>query len=83
MTAGIALKNLKKAYLAKIICIIIEKYVLNVWKAFKMNTMKYFHDLHMKTDVLLLACMCETFRKESINLFELDPAHKFFTPGYS
>ena len=48
-----------------------------------MNTMKYFHDLHMKTDVLLLACMCETFRKESINLFELDPAHKFFTPGYS
>ena len=45
--------------------------------------MKYFHDLHMKIDVLLLPCLCETFRKESINLFELDHAHNCFAPGYS
>ena len=34
-------------------------------------------------DVLLLVCVFETFRKESINLFELNCAHYFSTPGYS
>ena len=41
------------------------------------------HDLCLKVDVLLLVCVFETFRKESINLFELNCAHYFSTPGYS
>ena len=57
--------------------------VLNVWKAFKMNSMKDYHDLYLKVDALLLACVFETFKKESINSFELDPAHYSSTPGYS
>ena len=48
-----------------------------------MNTMKGYHDLHLKVDVLLLACMFETFRKESINSFKLGPAHYLSIPGYS
>ena len=42
--------------------------------------------LYLKVDVLLLACVFETFRKErkeSINYFELDPVHNLSTPDYS
>ena len=59
------------------------EHVLNVWKAFKMNTIKDYHDLYLKVDVLLLAWMFETFKKESINSFELDADHYLFTPSYS
>ena len=31
------------------------KHVLNVWNKFKMKTMKDYHDLYLKCDVLLLA----------------------------
>ena len=61
----------------------IYDHVLNVWKAFKMNAMKNYHDLHLKVDVLWLACVSETFRKESIHSFDLDSAHCLSTPGYS
>ena len=33
--------------------------------------MKNYHDFYLKVDVLLLACVDETFRKESINPSEL------------
>ena len=59
------------------------KHVLNIWKAFKMKTTKDYHDLYLEVDVLSLACVFEAFRKESINSFELDPAHYLSTPGYS
>ena len=36
-----------------------------------------------KIHVILLAYVSETFRKESINSFKLDPAHSFSTSGYS
>ena len=55
MITGIALKDSKKAYLAKsnfmthwlIMQLVIKKYehVLNVWKAFNINNMKVCHDL--------------------------------------
>ena len=46
-----------------------------------MNTMKDYHDLYLKVDVLLLACAFETFRKESINHLKLDHAYYLYTPG--
>ena len=48
-----------------------------------MNTMKDYHDLYLNVVVLLLACVHETFRKESINFFESDSAHYLSTSGYS
>ena len=45
--------------------------------------MKDYHDLYLKVDVLLLACVFAIFRKESINSFELEPAHYVSTPAYS
>ena len=55
----------------------------SVYKSSVMNTMKDYHDLDLKVDVLLLACGFETFRKESMNSFELDFAHYLSTLGYS
>ena len=40
-----------------------------------MNTSKDYNDLYLKVDDLLLVCVLETFREESINSFELYPAH--------
>ena len=33
----------------------------NIWNVFKMNTMGDYHDLYLKTDVLLLADVFEIF----------------------
>ena len=37
--------------------------------------MKDYHDLYLNADVLSLTFAFETFRKESINSFELNPGH--------
>ena len=59
------------------------EHVLNICKAFTINNIKDYHDLYLKVDVLLLACVFETFRKESINSFELNPYCYLTTTGYS
>ena len=53
---------------------------LNFWKVFKMNTMKDYHGLYLQVNVLLLGCVFETFKEESINYFELGPPHFLSTP---
>ena len=52
-----------------------------VWKAFELKNMGDFHDLYLKTDVLLLADVMENFRKLCEKNYELDPAHFFTVPG--
>ena len=42
-----------------------------------------YHDLYLKTDVLLLADVFEVFREMSIETYSLDPAHYFSLPGLS
>ena len=60
------------------------EHVVNVWKAFKMNNMKNYHDLYFKVDALLLAfCVFETFRKVYIIYFQLHPAQYLSTSVYS
>lgn len=36
-----------------------------------------------KVCILLLACVSEAFRKESLNFLELGPFHYLSTPGYT
>ena len=48
-----------------------------------MNTKKDYHDLCLKVNVLILACVFETFRKKFINFFELNSAHYLSISGYS
>ena len=38
-------------------------HVLNVWNNFEMNAMQYYHNLHLKCDILLLADVFEKFLK--------------------
>ena len=40
-----------------------------------------YHDVYLKTDVLLLADVFETFRKVCLENYSLDPAWYFTTPG--
>ena len=54
---------------------------INVWNVFKMNTMGAYHDLYLKTDVLLLADVFEKFIKTCLNYYGLDPCHYFSSPG--
>ena len=54
------------------------EHILNVWLAFKMNTMKDDHDLYLKGDVSLLACVFKAFKRGSIKSFTLDSAHYLF-----
>ena len=57
-------------------------HAINAWNAFKINTMGDYHDLHLKTDVLL---MTGVFDWCIINLClehcRLDPCHYFSSPG--
>ena len=52
-----------------------------VWKECKLKNMGDFHDLYLKTDVLLLADVMENFRKLYEKTYGLDPAHFFTVPG--
>ena len=55
----------------------------NVWNAFKMKTKVDYHDLYLKTDVLLLADAFEKFIKTYLDYHGLDPCHYFSSPGLS
>ena len=53
----------------------------NVWKKFNMENMRDYHDLYLKTDVLLLADVFENFRKVCKENYGLDPAWYYTSPG--
>ena len=52
-----------------------------VWTVFDMKTMRDYHDLYQKTDVLLLADVFEEFRKVCLDNYQLDPAWYYTSPG--
>ena len=53
----------------------------NVWNTFGCQTMRDYHDLYLKSDVLLLADVFENFRKTCLKHYSLDPAHYYTSPG--
>ena len=53
----------------------------NVWTTFKCKTIRDYHDLYLKSDVLLLADVFENFRKTCLQHYNLDPAHYYTSPG--
>lgn len=54
-----------------------------VWDIFKLKNMGEYHDLYLKSDILLLADIFENFRKTCLQYYKVDPAHYFTSPGLS
>ena len=59
------------------------KHAKNVWKTFDIKSMGEYHDLYLKSDILLLADVFENFRTTCILFYKLDPCHYFSSPGLS
>ena len=57
--------------------------VNNIWNVFNTNTMGDYHDLYLKTDVLLLADVFEKLINTFLDYYGLDPCHYFSSPGLS
>ena len=55
----------------------------NVWNVFNLKNMGQYHDLYLKSDILLLADVFENFRKTCLQYYKLDPCHYFTAPGLS
>ena len=48
---------------------------------FKINTIGDYHDIYLKTDVLLFADVFERFINTCLEYYGLDPCHFFSSPG--
>ena len=58
-------------------------HALKVWKDFEIKNFGEYLQLYMTLDILLLSCVFENFRKNSLQAYGLDPCHYFTTPGLS
>ena len=52
-----------------------------VYRAFNCQNFGDYHDLYLKSDVLLLADVFENFRDLCLEFYELDPCHFYTSPG--
>ena len=52
-----------------------------VWNAFSIRDLGEYHNLCLKTDVILLDNMSEAFRDTCLEHYKLDPAHVYSSPG--
>ena len=57
------------------------EHTCKVWKEFKIKNMGEYHDLYLRTDVILLANVFESFRNVCMDNYGLDPAHFYTAPG--
>ena len=53
----------------------------HVWETFNMKTMRDYHDLYLKSDVLLLSDVFENFRDVCLDNYRLDPIFYYTAPG--
>ena len=57
------------------------QHAIKVWNKFGCKTIKDYHDLYLKSDVLLLADVFEKFRSTCLKHYKLDPVHYYTSPG--
>ena len=56
------------------------EHACKVWREFGINNMGEYHDLYLKTDVILLANIFKPFRNVCLSNYGLDPAHFYTAP---
>ena len=52
-----------------------------VWEEFRIHNLGDYHDLYLRTDVVLLANVYKAFRAKCLKHYKLDPAHFYTSPG--
>ena len=52
-----------------------------VWNTMEEKSLGCYHDTCLKTDLMLLADVFETFRNTCLKNYKLDPAHFYTAPG--
>ena len=52
-----------------------------ICEKFNIKTLGEYHDLYLKSDVLLLSDVFESFRETCYQYYKLDPAHYYSAPG--
>ena len=52
-----------------------------VWEEFGIRNLEDYHNLYLRTDVVLLANVFEAFRDTCLKHYSLDPAHFYTAPG--
>ena len=56
---------------------------VNIWNVFGFKTLGEYHNLYLKTDVLLLCDVLEKFINVCLKYCGLDPSHYFSSPELS
>ena len=56
------------------------EHACSVWREFRIKNMGEYHDLYLRTDVILLANVFESFRRVCLENYELDPSHFYTAP---
>ena len=76
---------LKEAFYSKLVMAEVNEvdyeHTHRIWAEFGINNLGQYHDLYLKTDVILLANVFEAFRKVCLNNYGLDPAHFYMALG--
>ncbi|CAH3190830.1 unnamed protein product [Porites evermanni] len=57
------------------------QHAIKVWNTFECKTIRDYHDLYLKSDVLLLTDVFENFRKTCLRHYSLDPVHYLTSPS--
>ena len=57
------------------------QHAINVWNTFNCRTLKDYHDLYLKSNVLLLADVFENFRKTCLKHYKLDSVQYYTSQG--
>ncbi|CAG8625073.1 9444_t:CDS:1, partial [Paraglomus occultum] len=58
-------------------------YAQKVWNKFECKNLGEYHDLYLKTDVLVLTDIWTKFRETSMKYYKLDPSHYVSAPALS
>ena len=74
-------KGLKRQLYIEDITEVYYVHAKRVYKDFEIKNLGEYSDLYLKSNVLLLADVFESFRKTVLEIYELDPAKFISTPS--